>query len=189
MLRIPNTTGVRLLLAAGLALVAGLGPAGCAAPGGGASTSAAPATPGRVTFIDYNDFVRLNLVNVAHTDPVEYYSEVRTTASTKVTDDDVFLAMLDYFEEQGFESFAEPGFAPVAARDGGLQALEVETAEGTRYLVYGQMSSQEARKAFVECVLAWQQIFNLTRQSQAVTNRDGEAVFDNQETNTIKLNR
>ncbi|MFT7668426.1 MAG: hypothetical protein ACI8X5_001118 [Planctomycetota bacterium] len=153
--------------------------AACVAPdsGSGADGSEKPGSPGRVTFIDYSDFVRLNLVNVAHSDPVEFYSEIRTSASTKITYDEVFEAMLDYFENEGFNDFASQGFAPRSASQGAMQALEVETEAGTSFLVYGKQATEKERAAFRQCVMAWQEVFNRTQQAQAVSSSTSGSMF------------
>lgn len=181
-----------LLIALALFGTAGLFGSCAATDSGYGSTdgeSQDDATPGRVTFIDYSDFIRLNLVNMAHSDPVEYYSEVRTTASTKITYNEVFTAMLDYFDDQGFSRVASPGFAPATGSRGAVQALEVETESGTRFLVYGEDADEEQRQTFRDCVIAWQQVFNRTQQSQAVSNTSGGTLFDNQKAKTNHLNR
>lgn len=166
----------------------------CAATDSGYGNSAVEgetfdATPARVTFIDYSDYVRLNLVNMAHSDPVEFYSEVRTTASTKITYNEVFAAMLDYFDEQGFSRFATPGFAPHTATSGAVQALEVETDQGTYHLIYGTTTTAEGKLAYKECVIAWQEIFNRTHQAQAVSNATGGTLFDREKSRANRQNR
>jgi hypothetical protein len=147
------------------------------------------AAPGRVTFIDYSDFVRLNLVNMAHSDPVEYYSEVRSTASTKITYNEVFAAMIQYFDDQGFSRLSQPGYAPPSGSRETVQALEVETEAGTRFLVYGKRSTEAERKTFRECVVAWQEVFNRTQQAQAVSNTAGGGLFDEERARVNKNNR
>ena len=166
----------------------------CVAPGSSddrsiGESSMDDAEPGRVTFIDYSDFVRLNLVNVAHSDPVEFYSEVRTTASTKITYNEVFDAMLDYFDDHGFSKVAQPGYAPSTGSREILQVLEVQTENGTKFLPYGSGASEEQRRVFKDCVLAWQEVFNRTQQAQAVSNTSGSTLFDRQRADTTYKQR
>lgn len=175
-----------------LLMILALPLAGCANPtgaGGGSASgqhSVMTTAPARATFIDYGDFMRLSLVNEAHTDPVEYYSEVRSNASTKITSNEILAATIEYFDELGFSQYAQQGFAPRQGAKGELQSLEIETETGVRHLLYGQQASPAARKAFVQCVMAWQEIYNHTPQAQAMSNRAGGDLFEAQQQKTKK---
>jgi len=138
------------------------------------------ARPARVSLIQYGQVQRLNLVNEAHTDPVEFYSEERSSASTKITSNEVLAAMLDYFDDQGFSTFATQGYAPRQGATGERSSIEVETQGGVHHLMYAQGQSQEALKTFRECQLAWLEIYNLTQQAQVVSNSGGAVFFDKQ---------
>jgi hypothetical protein len=145
------------------------------------------ARPARATLIQYGKVIRLNLVNEAHTDPVEYYSQARSDASTKVTSNELLAAMLDYFEDQGFAHHAREGYAPHSGTRGELLSLEVETEQGVQHLMYAEGQSKAALRAFVDCRKAWQEAFNMTQQAQAVTNAGGGVFFEKQKAK-IKAN-
>jgi hypothetical protein len=154
----------------------------CASPesGGPDRFSVEDGAPGRVTYVQYGDRTRMTLVNEAHTDPVEAYTERRADASTKVTSNEVFAAMLGYFGEQGWSGLARSGFAPLSA-DGVRWALEVETETGVQHLAFTLDTPQDRMKAALECKQAFLEIFNLTQQSQAIDNGSGRALFDQQQ--------
>jgi hypothetical protein len=162
-------------------ICAGVGACASPSPGAGASSgrlSAEEATPARVTLMQYRDSMRLNLVNEAHTDPVEYYSDVRSDASTKITSNEYLRAMLDYFDEQGFSKYAQAGYAPRQGSPGELQALEVETEDGVHFLLYDKHATKPALETFVQCVMAWQEVYNRTLQAQAMTNSGRDVRFE-----------
>ncbi|MFT7487072.1 MAG: hypothetical protein ACI9F9_002931 [Candidatus Paceibacteria bacterium] len=138
------------------------------------------AAPGRVTLVDYRTKNRLTLVNEAHTDPTSLYSEKRSDASTKVTSNEVFRAMVGYFEEEGFFSTAASGFAPISGGESLRKALEIETKGGVRYIALDtrDISNYETLQS---CTTAFIQIYNMTDQNQAVTNDSGKALFEEQQ--------
>lgn len=173
------TTWVGLILGA-LLCIASL--SSCGSTGSSSSSSsrlsAEDGTPARVTFVDYRTNVRMTLVNEAHTDPVKYYSEKRVTANTKITSNEVMAKMLEHFDDEGFNRHATGGYAP-ATGDGrsSLQSMEIETADGTIFIVNGEGTSDAARQSFRTCRTAFMQIQELTLQAQAVDNTDGKTVF------------
>ncbi len=157
--------------------------AACAGTGSAAPDrfSVEEGQPGRVTYVQYGDTTRMTLVNEAHTDPVEAYTEKRADASTKVTSNEVFDAMVGYFEEQGWGAMARSGHAPLASLDGVRWALEVETPAGVEHLTFTLDTPQDRMKAALECKSAFLQIFNLTQQNQAIDNAEGRSLFDSQQ--------
>ena len=177
----PNVPKAWLVLLLGL-LFSATTLSGCGSTGGSSSSSssrlsAKDGVPSRVTFVDYRTNVRMNLVNEAHTDPVQYYSEKRVTANTKITSNEVMEKMLEHFGDQGFNRWAMAGYAPARAGAGALQSLEIETPEGTVFLVNGDGVDPQARSSFRECRTAFMQIQELTLQAQAVDNSAGKTVF------------
>lgn len=140
-----------------------------------------PGSPGRVTLVDYRTSNRLTLVNEAHTDPTVFYSEKRATAATKITSNEVFDAMLGYFEEEGFSSQASSGFAPASGSDGLRKALEVETPSGVRFMALDIKNVTANYETLQACSMAFIQIYNLTEQNQAISNTGGKALFDDQQ--------
>ncbi len=157
----------------------------CVAPGAGSSSSsssrlsARDGTPARVTFVDYRTNVRMNLVNEAHTDPVKYYSEKKAIANTKVTSNEVMEKMLEHFDDEGYSRYATPGYAPVQSDGDPLQSIEIETSEGTTFMVNGEGVQDLARKSFRECRKAFMQIQELTVQAQVIDNSSGRTIFEN----------
>jgi len=123
-------------------------------------------TPARVRFMDYRQGTVFELVNEAHTDRVALYSEVRSNTTTKVTNNEVMSALLDYLDSSGFERHARRGIAPRTSstlRWGG----EIETGGGSIYMVVDDNSPLDQRKIFLDCymnhVTLWSNIFQLQR--------------------------
>ena len=174
-MRLAHTTLLILALAG-----ACVSPPGGAGGDAGGQLSATSASPARVSLIQYTKTERLNLVNEAHTDPVEYYSQKRPSASTKITSNEVLTAMLDYFNDLGFAEHAVEGYAPRVGAAGEVLSIEVETQSGVRHLMYAQGQSQPALRTFVDCQRAWLEIYNLTQQAQVVSNSGGDLYFENQ---------
>lgn len=176
--RLPRAGRLPVLLAVLAALLFS-----CAAPTGSSGRetsdrhSLEEGVPARVTFIEYRGPLRMNLVNEAHTDPVRLYSEKRATANTKVLSNEVMEAMLEHFEAQGFQRYAQSGFAPARPAQGDLQGIEVETGGETVFLVNGAATSAPARDAFRECRTAFLQIQQLTKQAQVVNQGDVREIF------------
>ncbi len=131
----------------------------------------------------------MTLVNEAHTDPIELYSEIRTDASTKVTSNEVMVAMLEHFDEQGFNDYARQGFAPITSAGGAVQSFEVEGPQGTIFLVNGPEVREPGRKAFRKCLKAFLEIQEMTLQAQAVEYTDGADIFNNPTPSRSKKNR
>lgn len=135
--------------------------------------------PTRVSFVDYRNGVRMTLVNEAHTDPVELYSEIRekSTANTKVVSNEVMAKMMEWFAEKGFDRYAGRGFAPATPRGGELQSLEVERpGEILSLATFGQKTAAE--QSFRECRLAFLELQQFAMQFQAVRNDGSEEIFE-----------
>ncbi|MCB9915861.1 MAG: hypothetical protein H6828_12080 [Planctomycetes bacterium] len=149
--------------------------AACASTSSSASSAKGSYDPVRVTFVDYRTHVRMTLVNEAHTDPVEFYSEKRTTAGTKITSNPDMQAMLREFEAGGYQQYATPGYAP-ATGGSAVQSLEVETPRGTTFLVTDG-SRAPACDAFRKCRVVFLQMQGAVMQAQVIENDDGTRVF------------
>ena len=154
--------------------------------GGGERLSMKDGAPARVTFVEYRGPLRMNLVNEAHTDPVSLYSEKRATANTKVLSNEVMEAMLEHFEDMGFERYAQSGYAPARPAQGDLQSIEIEKDGETLFLVNGAGTSAPARESFRECRKAFLQIQQLTKQAQVVNQSDAREVFKTPKSNNYK---
>lgn len=167
-----------------LALCLSLG--ACVAPpssseGSPGRMSAESGTPGRVTLLDYRTSNRLTLLNEAHTDPVALYTEKRSSASTKVTSNEIFRAMLGHFEDQGFSGVAVAGYAP-AVSDGSVRsALEMESNGAVHHIVLDTSNTPHSYKVLSDCRQAFLQIYNRTEQHQAIVNQGGRHLFDDQQ--------
>jgi hypothetical protein len=159
-------------------LVAALALLGCVGPG--ASSTARPGAPqgaARLTFVDYRTKVRMTLINEAHTGKVEFYSQKRANANTKITTNEIMGHLLARLEDQGFNGHAQPGSAPLRGAAGELQSLELNTREATVFLVNSSALNDEARTSFRQCRLAFMQIQEITSQAQSVDDPTGRAVF------------
>jgi len=137
----------------------------CATPSGG-SASADSSTPARVTFRDYREGTKFELVNEAHTDRVELYSKISTDPSTKVANNEVISALLDYLSDSGFESQARSGAAPRTS-SAWQYSGEIETTAGTVFLAVNSSTPADQRKMFLDCymnhVQLWSNVFQLQR--------------------------
>ncbi len=149
----------------------------------GSSTrhSAEEGSPGRVTLLDYRTNQRLTLLNEAHTDPLTLYTEKRSSPSTKVTSNEIFQAMLERFDEQGFQGKASSGYAPVTGDGSVRAAIEVESGGVVRNLIVDLQNSAQNYAVLNECRAAFLQIYNITQQHQAVQNDSGKSLFDDQQ--------
>jgi len=139
-------------------------------------------TPGRVTLLDYRSQNVLTLVNEAHTDPLEAYTEKRSNASTKVTSNEVFGAMLEYFNDEGWIEISRTGRAPLTATGSMRWALEIESPTGdVQHVAVSLETPKSQMESAIECKLGFMQIFDITQQSQAVENSGGGALFEQQQ--------
>ena len=139
----------------------------------------APASgePIRVTLYMNSQGQRFELVNPAHTDPIELYSSSRSSAGVKVTDDDVLLEIVDYLSAEGYGEREAIGRAPA----GGMYSLafEVETANGTSHWGTNQkVSAPEDLAAMNRCVRYFlNEKFNRVQAFQTMKNREGGGYF------------
>ena len=165
----PRTPIVALLVlaSAALALLAG----GCASGSSrGGAAAVAAGEPIRIRYVVYASRQNLELVNPAHSDPTELYSNTRKLedAGRKVSTDEVLAETLRYFTKQGFDALAEPGPAP---QDGGgaySQALEVETPRRHVHFLFHRGLGDADRRVFLECAKAFADVYNSTYQLQSV---------------------
>lgn len=167
-----------------LCLVSCLGATACVSQGSGGPDrfSVEEGSPGRVTLRDYRSQNELTLVNEAHTDPLEAYTEKRSNASTKVTSNEVFRAMLEYFDDQGWSGFSRSGRAPLVGTGSMRWALEVESPTGTvQHVAVSLETPKGTMEPAIECKLGFMQIFDITQQSQAIDNAGGGALFEQQQ--------
>lgn len=149
----------------------------------GACASSPPkeAHPQRVTFVDFRNGTRIELVNETHTGRVEQYSELleKDKATRKVQTDEVMFGLIEVLRDGGFDDQAKPGPAPRQSDGQSVLALEIEDGDKIQYaLGYKGMPAAERQKllALVQNVV---ELYNQTYGLQAVELKEGETPFEN----------
>lgn len=148
--------------------------AGCTssgAPNRASADSAATAAKGesvRMTINDYRSGATFELVNRSHTDALDQYSKISSSASRKVQDDELMTALRDYLEDEGFEKLAHSGSAPTFSKDTKAWTLELADAKGTRHVVATPQTPIEDMKAMRKLLDAVLATYNETQGWQAV---------------------
>ena len=162
-----------------LASLAGLLLAACASsPRSDApSPSGDQGEPLRLTYHQAKDDRVLELVNETHTDPVEYYSQERSSNARKIQNDEIMAELLGYMSKNGFDRWSLAG---AAARPGAGVAwtLEVETPRGVSHVAWRSGASRselEDLKAIKEAFVA---IYANTGSAQSVRLKPGENPFE-----------
>jgi hypothetical protein len=138
-----------------------------------AAAPPAVGVPVRIRALSYTSDQAFELVNETHTDRVELYSSVRSSAETKVQTDEVVDEVLAYFEKLGFFEDAQPGLAPPSAPAGVVRAIEVDSPGRQVYMGIGAQSPKEEQAVFNQCFAAFLQVYNETYQLQAVDQDPG----------------
>ena len=172
-IRLLSARAARLVLAALLATA-------CTSTGDDAPTDAAAVAgpPTQVTWHLFKTGQVIALVNEAHTDRVELYSQVREEAGPKVTTDAIMDGLVDFFvDEQHFDEHAQPGPAPTAGTEQYSQAIELRVDDDVSHMLLGPSSTPEQRETFNACAEAVMTIWNWTYQAQAVQNEQGKDIF------------
>jgi hypothetical protein len=157
---------LRILTALSLALLAA-----CAST----SSSGASGHPTRLTFVDYRSGQAFELVNESHTDRLEQYSELRSNAARKVLDDGTMERLVEFLEDQGFETRSRPGSTvpPSQVRDGALQwALELDRGDGVRHVAAVPGMSDDDKRGLLTLGKAFLDTYNATFSMQAVKVED-----------------
>lgn len=166
---------IRSFLLPTLALVLGSGCASSGGDGSGGPTSL------RVSLIGYgsNSF---ELVSTSHTGRLEFYSQERGDASTKVQADEVMQALVERLEDLGFEDYAHEGGAPDPEGGGGVvrRAIEIERNGIRSWWALAARSSGDEKVAFSTAMRDFLKLFNATQGFQSVTNEEGGEYFDGQ---------
>lgn len=162
--------------------------AGCAAPGPGRGGADIDGPAARVSLSDHRTGGRLTLVNDAQLERTgvqgataddrraTYYSTTRRDAATKITTDEVMAALLDFFDDQGFERAAMEGPAPIGDSEVS-QSLEVVVEGRARHLLGRHGMPVGEARAFGSCRDAFVALYNQTYQLQSVETRPGETIF------------
>ena len=139
----------------------------------GAPSAPEASAPARVRFMDYRQGTVFELVNEAHTDRVTLYSEARTDTQTKVTNDEVMGALLEYLDDSGFRSHARTGAAPRTS-DSFHWGGEVETGGRTVFMLVSDQTPVGERKMFIDCYMNHVNLWSNTFQLQRVDAGPGE---------------
>ena len=138
-----------------------------------ATVESASSVSARVRFMDYRQGTAFELVNEAHTDRGELYSEVRSNTQTKVTSDEVMDALLEYLDGAGFHGHARAGVAPRAS-DSFHWGGEIERAGETVYMLVSDKTPGGEREMFIDCYMNHVNLWSNTFQLQRVDAGPGE---------------
>lgn len=150
-----------------LVLAACAGPRSSNYSSSGESNYISPNGAIRVTFRDYRSGLVMNLLNESHSDPVEFYSQPRNDASTKIQTDEIVDALLEVFDAKGFERMQYEGPAPQNG-GGASRAIAVERRGRIQHIVFRPQDARTDRLAFNDCAAAFLEISNLTYGAQTV---------------------
>jgi len=167
-----------------LGLAALLAPACTSAPSSekGAAMVGSEGTPLRVAYISYRNGQRIELVNEAHTDRVEQYSKVRTSADRKVQTNDVMSGLVEVLYQYGYGKYELPGPAPDEGGGRWAWAIEMEGANGVNHVLAGPGLTKEEQEDLIRYAAAIVDTYNATYGLQAVELAPGESPF--QDTST-----
>jgi hypothetical protein len=164
----------RAVLALGLFFLAAACTGG---PSAGGKPPSKTGVPSRITWRLYKTDHEITLVNESHSDRLELYSKAkeRREAATKVQNDEIVEAVLDYFDRAGYQGFASTGSAPRAQIGRASQSLEVERQGRTTFMVWSPDRPEKERACFVICRDALVEIWNETYAAQTIEvgTRDG----------------
>lgn len=136
-----------------------------------------PGIPTRISWRDYRVEQLLELVNEAHTDRLEQYSEGREDANRKVQSDEIVAALVEHMRSGKYAAFWQPGPAPTAPDGSSMWSLEIEDQSGTFSLVEHTGLALEDKRARRELRQAFIDTYNLTYSLQAVKVKEGESPF------------
>ncbi len=163
--------------------------AACSSPRGSTSApqagdttadSSATATKGdplRMTVTQFQNGAVFELVNRSHSDPVEQYSTVRSDASRKVQDDKLMAALRDGLRDNGYDKLAHSGRAPALATGTRAWTLEIESKDGTSYILATPETPADTLKKMRELRDAVIEVYNRTQGWQSVEIKDGKLPF------------
>jgi len=129
----------------------------------------------RVTLIDYTQGQEFELVNPAHTNPVEYYSTMRNEASRKIVATEVMEALVEFLQDQGFDKYGQAGKIPPV---GNLTTvIEVEGPGGQAYWGIGRQTPAKERKNMRDSALNFLALYNEVTSYQRIENEQGSGYF------------
>lgn len=131
-------------------------------------------------YIDYRSGRVLGLVNESHTDTDELYSKRRKLKDslTKVGSDEVLGALEERLTEQGFFKYARSGPAPIEGTGQLTTALEFSRGGRVSHIGSTGAGSESERKAYLNCVNDFIQLYTNILQLQSV---DGAPGWENKD--------
>ncbi len=161
-----------------LAALAGLLLAACASsPRSDApSATAGKGEPVRLTMHQAHGDRVFELVNEAHTDPVGYYSEKRSSNARKIQNDEIVAELLDYLRDNGFDRWSTPGAAFPA--DQVSWTLELETPAGVSHVAWVGGKDRRELEDLVNIKMGFLGIYNATGSAQSTRLEPGENPFE-----------
>lgn len=147
---------------------------------GAAPTIVPEERPTQVTFRDYRTQTDLALVNEAQTSAVDFYSQARDNATTKVVPNLDMGALMMQLEDFGFFDQATLG----ARRVPGARTILVVERDGQSYSLALTREGDVGRQNLANnCNGAFLMVYNNHRSMQLIENDDGRALFEDQNRN------
>ena len=175
LVRFPFARLGRLIpLLGGLALCTAL-VGGCASSGSGGSSEPRPIA------VSLNGYAAapFQLVSESHTSRVDLYSAELDTASTKVLNDEVMIALVEHLEDLGFREYARPGHAPQADPRSNLsKSIQVVENGRSSWWPLTQSADVKELKGFQTAMQDFLQLYNVAQSWQSVDNTLGGDYFD-----------
>lgn len=143
--------------------------AACASPSSSKSSATSPAAGEvlRISLRDYRKGSYFALVSGDEETRVDYYSEQRDEAATKVQTYEVMNALFQVFEDRGLAALSQVGQAP-ALEAGATKALELRRGEVVKHLVRRPGMKDADARAFEEYVMAFIEVYQQTYALQSV---------------------
>ncbi len=133
----------------------------------------------RVALYVYRSNLSFELVNPAHTDPVDVYSTKRTTPNLKVADDEVLRSLIDFLGEHGFSEYETDGAAPPGGPSPYTMALEIETESGVSHWGTSAATNMAEKASMQECYRHFiNGVFNQVQAYQTIDNPEGSRFFE-----------
>ena len=120
----------------------------------------------RVTLLDFESGNEFALVNEGSVDKLEFYSEARSNANTKVATDEIVGAVVELLEIEGVWSRMVEGAAVPGA--GATKAIEVVSGDRVRHVLRRGTDSTEDLLAFRNCQLGFLTIYQNVTSLQAI---------------------
>ena len=150
--------------------------ASCAATGIHSPTGEEPL---RVTMQTSGGSASFEIVNAAHTDPVELYSSTRSRGSTtKIANDSILLDLIAYLGSHNYGEYERPGSAKQSGVALYSRVFEIESSAGISHWGTTKLSSQGERADMNNCFnYFFNDVFNQIEAYQVVDNRDGKFQF------------